>query len=189
MNIKQILEKLPGNWDEVTLELFTKLIDCKVDTDDDILDGYNNVINFASAITGIPTEDFDNIKMIDINQIGSKLSFINTDIPQVKSNKFKWKKLDEILMDDYITFIQYGDKQIYHLLEFVKAFNKVELTDEEIQQLPITEVMWGFFLFRKNLRKSLKASITSERMIIAKYKVKEIAKKLMNKVISKENRM
>jgi hypothetical protein len=171
--MKQKIKLLPKSWDEMTLNHFTKLLDTKVSEDNVFFDEYQNTINIAATLLNETPEVFDNLPMKDILEISKILSFMNTDIPHKKSDKFKWKKLDEITMDDYITIFQWGDKTLYNLNAFVKIMNKTQLTTEEIDGLPITEVMWGFFLCRKQLKKFTKDLITLEKKRLDKFKTNQ----------------
>jgi len=182
---KEKIKLLPQSWEEVTLGDFTKLLDTKVSDDNVFLDEFQNTINIAATLLYESPEQFDDLPMKDIVEITKRLSFMNTDIPHKKSDRFKWKKMEEITMDDYITISQWGDKTLYNLNAFVKIMNKTELTTEEIDRLPITEVMWGFFLCRKQLRKYTKDLIALERRQLIKFKITRIAHQIFNKIEKK----
>jgi len=182
---KEKIKLLPQSWEEVTLGDFTKLLDAKVSDDNVFLDGYQNTINIAASLLYESPEQFDDLPMKDIVEITKRLSFMNNDIPHKKSDRFKWKKMEEITMDDYITISQYGDRAIYNLNSFVKIMNKTELTTEEIDRLPITEVMWGFFLCRKQLRKYTRDLIALEKKRLIKFKLTKIAHQILRRIDKK----
>jgi hypothetical protein len=183
--MKQKIKLLPKSWDEMTLGHFTKLLDTKVSEENVFIDGYQNTINIAATLLNETPEAFDNLPMKDIVEITKILEFMNTDIPHKKSDRFKWKTLEEITMDDYITISQYGDKTLYNLNAFVKIMNKTELTTEEIDQLAITEVMWGFFLCRMQLKKYTKDLIVSEKRRLVKFKATKIAARILKRTKKK----
>jgi hypothetical protein len=182
---KEKIKLLPQSWEEVTLGDFTKLLDAKVSDDNVFLDEYQNTINIAAKLLYESPEQFDDLPMKDVLEITKRLSFMNTDIQHKKNDKFKWKSLDEITMDDYITLSQYGDRTLYNLNSFVKIMNKVELTKEEIDLIPIPEVMYGFFLCRKQLKKYTNRLIALEKKQLIKFKITKIAHQILRRTDKK----
>jgi len=179
--MKELIKGLPTSWNDITLEMYTKLLDCKVSDENGIVDTYQNIINFAAILMNKESEEFDSLSMKDINEIIGKLDFIFTDIQQIKSDKFKWKSLEEITMDDYISFVQLGEKQLYHMDKFIKLFNKIKLTDEEINKLPIGEVLYGFFLYMNLSKRYLNNLILSEQIKIVKLLIKKKIKAMFKR--------
>jgi hypothetical protein len=157
--MEKVLIKLPSNWDEVTLLQFQSLLQLQITENEDYLNGFENTLKVISALSGIDVTVLEEQPMKEIVLMGAQLSFI-TNQPEHKKSDIKWKAMDEITYDDFVTFISDPD-YLSNLSKFIKLFSLTTLTEEEILQLPITEVLYGFFLFRKGLKKYLKGLIQS----------------------------
>jgi len=176
MNTKEILTKLPNSWDEITLKDFQKLTKANVSENEsgsDLFDGVENTIEIISKLTGVSVDDLEALPIQELGVLGTKLSFMME--PPKPSNKsiLKWLRIDEIPYNSFVNYIQLQDTQLENLHIIIKNFSKTELTEEQILELPITEVVTGFFLFRKLLRKYLKNLVRLNKMEILKYQMKE----------------
>lgn len=171
--MKELLNKLPSSWEQVTLKQFQDLALIPITEDGTIFDGIENSIAVISYFTGLSIDELESMSMIDLGKLGNKLNWMVTPPESTKESIIKWKKVEEISYSDYLTFIAFKDKQIENLHVFIKAFSHTTLSQEEILQLPTTECVTGFFLFRKQLRQSLKASIKSTKIQLAKQLVKQ----------------
>ena len=152
-------EVLPNSWDEITLAQFQKLTSVIINEDGNMFDGMDNSISMMSKLLDISVDELEAMSMQDLAAMANKLNFMLTPPKEKATDLIKWKKVDEISYNDYVSYIQSGDKQLENLHVFIKNFSHTKLTEEEILRLPITEVINGFFLFRKELQKYLKASI------------------------------
>lgn len=149
------LNKLPKSWDEITLDQFQKL--SKIEIKDGEFAGIENTISVIGILTETPVEDLETLSMKELMMLGDRIRFISTKPePSKKTSLTKWKDLESITYNDYIVYVQNQNDILTSLDEFVKQFSKSELSKEEVLQLPITDVLQGFFLYRKKLRQSMK---------------------------------
>lgn len=173
MKINELLEQLPASWEQTTLEQFQKLTSIELTEDSGAFNGVQNSLEVISKLSGVSVEDLEELPMKDIQTLGSKISFMVTPPVPAKTCQFTWKKVDEITYNDYVNFIQLQDKQIENLHVFIRNFSTTKLTEYEILQLPITEVITGFFLFRKQLQSYLQTSILLTKTRLVKFKLKD----------------
>jgi hypothetical protein len=181
MNIKEIQKQLPKSWDEVTLQMFTKMTKSVINENYDGMDGIENTLEVISKITDIPQEELEALPFKDIIALGNHLSFMVKPPEHLKQSVIKWKKLDEITYNDYVSFLQIKDDYINTLPVFIKNFSLNEMTEDEILNLSIREVFTGFFLFRKQLLKYLNHSIASTRITLIKMMIKQKLKELLKR--------
>jgi hypothetical protein len=168
MEIKEILELLPGSWAEYTLEMFEKTVDCVINEDNsNVLAGIENTLQVVSKITGVDISELEQLSMMDINKIGQKLSFMTQPIDTQKKTSINWKPIEKVSYDDYITFMQISEDHLRNLHQFVRVFS-TELDEQEILQLPIEDVLSGFFLLMKTVNRSVKHSIRQEKRKLRK---------------------
>lgn len=173
MNTKTLLNNLPSSWEQVTLNQFQQLSNIEINTDEQFA-GIENTLAVLSILSGISIEDLESLPMKELLELGNKISFITQEPePAKKTSLTKWKDIDSISYNDFIVFLQNQEGILSNLDVFVKQFSKTELTKEEILQLPITEVLAGFFFARQKLRRYLKLLELSTKLEIKRHKKKE----------------
>lgn len=164
-DLNTLLNQLPGSWNDVSLGMFQKLSSTRIREINDDFDGIENTLAVISKLTDTSIEDLEEMAMKDLQQLGSKLSFM-VDLPaRTKASVKEWKTPEEISYNDYVTFIKIEpDKQLENLGLFVKNFSKTKLTQDEIEALSLPDVLTGFFLQRKALIKSMKRLMKSAKL-------------------------
>lgn len=178
MNTKELLQKIPDCWEQITLEQFQKIIQIQITDNDDELDGVQNTLSILSVLVNITVDELEQLPMKDIIQMGSKLSFTtSTPEPNTKVN-MKFKNIDSLSYNDYIVFIQIQDNYLTNLHQIIKTLSIKKLTDEQVLQMSIVDVMGGFFLLKKQLKRYLNRSIRSTIVLITKQKVKKVFKRI-----------
>jgi hypothetical protein len=120
-----------------------------------------------------------------LQTLGNKLSFMTKQPEPLKESVLEWKRLDEITYNDYVSFIQLQQNQMENLHLIIKLFTKNDLFEEQILALSVPEFVTGFFLFRKELKQYLKASIKSTRTKLIKQILKEKTKKVWHSITRK----
>jgi len=167
---ENIYNQLPRTWSDVTLSQFQKLMKCKVEEGEGDLNGMYNTIEAIHQLTGVPHDQIEGLSMLEVSALAQKMDFLTSkmELVEIKNCRIKWLTIDEINMDKYIQFVKTEDHMV-NLHNFIKQFSKNGFTDEEIDQLPIAEVMTGFFLFRTELMKSVIASMKSTKAELKKH--------------------
>lgn len=150
----EILDKLPNSWSDIKFKTYLELMKVKVDGSEDPLEVIKTNIDICSLFLGLPANIIEQFPMSVIKAMNEKLSFLSERCKPVDKSKFVWKhQLMEPTYDDFITFVKVseqlnaGDMSNFPLL--IKVVIKSEVTDEQILDLPMDEVEYGFFLLRK----------------------------------------
>lgn len=173
--LKELLDKLPNSWDDFTLEQFQKvgtIIDADEVGEDEMFKGVYNSIEMVGKLLDISPEAIGKMPFHITTRLCDKLSF-TVQSPDIKEkSKYQWKDIDEITTDDIITMIKMGPQFIENSTEVVKAFCKDKLTTDEIKQMPMSEVVTGFFLLGINAKKYMDYTQTYliRRIVIMKIK-------------------
>lgn len=182
MNIEELLTKLPSNWNEISIWQFQTLTECAITDDNDGLDGIQNSLEVISKLTGEHLDVLEQLPMSQINQLGNKLSFMVNPPELTKDTLLKWKTLDEITFNDYITFLQVQKEPMKNLALIVKTFTKSDFTEADILAMPVTEFNSGFFLFSKESNQYLKRLIRSTKWKVVKLTMKEKLKGWLGRI-------
>jgi len=159
-----LLERLPDSWDSVTLKQFQDLTGLEFKEQFDEIEGIESTIAIISKLTGESVDEIELLSIREIMILADKLKFMIQPPAIAKTSSISFKPLDKITYNDYISFIQIQKNQLQNLHTFVKNFSTTELTEDEILQLPITDVLSGFFLSMKAYKKYAKRLILSTRI-------------------------
>lgn len=178
---KDLLNQLPGSWQEFKLKDFQKIVDVEVTEHDNSISsfvGADNTLKVISKLTDVALEQLEELPIYQVAQLSNKIGFISQLPEPDKKSSIKWKKLEEITYDDFITYQQLQSKALQHLPVLIKAYSKDAMTVEQIGELNMLDVYTGFFLLRKAVKKSVKRSLTSSTLQLIKQSAKEKVKKL-----------
>ena len=183
---KELLEKLPSGWNEITLSDFiNKILNVEI-SEGGILDSYENAIKVASSYLDFSIDIIERFPMPTIVKIHKKLSFLSKKPTPLK--KPKWKPINNIEEYDYDTFVTFikvneqinkGDYSNFHLI--LQKATKDPLTKDQCDKMPMDEVETLFFLLRKTLMKYLKSSNHSLLMKLQQVLGREGIKTLFRK--------
>lgn len=170
MNIKELQQKLPKCWDNVTVSIFQKIGEVTIH-EDTLFAGISNTIELLSKLLDISTDELENLSLQDIATLGESISFISKH-PQVRNKKdlffdtgkasnIKLKKLEEVSYDSFVLMVN-TDKEsnqfIQNIHNTLAPFTADKLTPEEILKLPILDALNGFFLLMNMLDKYINHS-------------------------------
>lgn len=179
MDYKQILNTLPGNWQELTLKTYIKLSPVLNDSDkepelynEDIFTekleaDVDKNIQIISLLSDVPEAILlTGYTMNQFEELVTKLMFLATP-PVTDKPTINYISFDQLTYDGFITFNKmqkdFTDEGILgnavsNLPMMLSIFSKDKLTPEQIENLSMPEVIAGFFTVAKNLEKSLKRS-------------------------------
>lgn len=175
---KHIIENLPSSWQELKFKDFKKLIQIPITetTDiDDLFVGLDNSVKALSVLTEMSKEELETIPLAVINQMAQRIEFLTKE-PDVKNFKtsIKWKNWKEITYDNYVTFIALTKSNPYENISLLlSSFSHTKMTEEEIDSLPTSEVLAGFFLLVKKVKKYFKSSIRKTSFRLTKLMLKQ----------------
>ena len=173
MNLKELLTKLPNNWNEINVKQFQELTTANITNNQDGFDGVENSLEIISKFTQTPVDVLEQMPMKDISSLANKLEFMLVPPAPAKETLLKWKTIEQITFNDYVSFLQVSENPLQNISMVVKNFTISELNKEDIEALPITEIVTGFFLFNKGVKKYLKRSIRLTRMKAIKLTIQE----------------
>lgn len=161
---KEIVDSLPETWSEVKFKTYLELMKLKVNDSEDPLDIMNTNLQICSMFLNLPVEIVEQFPMSTIRAINKRLEFLSTKAKPKTNSKYIWKtNLIEPTYDDFITFIKVSEQinqaDLSNFPLLVKIMLKSPLTEEEILELPMDEIEYGFFLLRKFSMNYLKTTI------------------------------
>lgn len=159
INHKDIIKSLPGSWKEMKLKDFQKVMDITISENieqENIFDGLDNTIKVISSLTSIPVADLEELPMKEMIEVTKQISFI-TEIPgDSKACSLKWKQIDKISYDDFVTFNTLAQEPLVNLVPIIKTFSVDKLSDEQVLDLNMEDVFTGFFLLNRQSKKFIR---------------------------------
>ena len=200
---QELLDKIPSGWNDLTLKMFVECLSTNqiLESDDvselketfsDTVIEVENSIRIISMFLGMDKKIIEQFPISTITKMNTRLSFLVNKPEPLKNPKYKW--ITKIEEPDYNSFIVYLkvkeqlEKGSYDNIKLlVKQICLDELTDEQLDNLPMDEVETGFFLLRKSLMKYLKSMKTSLNKVILKERMRTKMRKFIPfKKISKK---
>ena len=180
LKVKELIEKLPGSWSELTFEKYKTLLDLTIEEQDDfggLFVGADNTIKILSRLTGASVEELEQLPLASIQQLSSRLSWMGETPEAQKTSTIKWKDLDIVTYNDYITYLQLSGEPLKHMTTIIKAFSTTELTEQQIDELSVQDVITGFQLLHQHVKKSMRLTAMSLLVKLIKQVVKGWMKK------------
>jgi len=196
MSFKEILNKLPSNWQQLKLKDYIKLSPVISDKEEDTVEDsviftkqylseLEKNILVISLLTDTHIDVIEALTMVQLNEMVSKLNFLHSSPEAVKSS-IKYKEFNQLSYDDFITFSKLSrefteenilNTAIENLPLMLSVFSTDKLEPEYFLELSIPEVIAGFFIVRKNTERylrSLKASTLKQLMKIQMNQLKNL---------------
>lgn len=185
LNPKELIKQLPSSWSELTLKQYQQLSEVVISEEDEdeiqnLTIGQDNTLKVISMLTGVPIEQLEELPFHDLAVLASKLAFMQKPPEPAKKSSIQFKKVDEISYNDYITFLALAKEPFKNLHIIIKAFNKSNLTDEQIQELGMDDVMQGFQLLQRYVNKYMRRIIRCTALKLIKQTAVEKVKKLLH---------
>jgi hypothetical protein len=186
MKASELYDRIPSSWEEVTLDKFRQVIALEksmMEIEDELIPGETRTIALIAAFTDTTPDVIRSVNFIEVNRMMQKLSFLDHEIPVLQQSKIKWKKVDQITYDDYVTYMRYSHDLYGNMPIIIKSFAlpTIKLTEEEINQLSMPEVMTGFFTLRKSLLRLSTCMLLSLSLKWIKQKTKETVSRITGK--------
>lgn len=162
--MKVLLKKIPGNWHELKLSTYQQLTKIEITENDDMLNGIENTIKVLAVLTGEPVETFETIPFSELQTLGNKVNWISTPpTPDVKS-RIKWKAIDDITFNQFITYNQLQNEPLSNLHLIIKDFSKTKMSEVQILNMPADDALTALFFFKNQLMKSANHLTMWQRM-------------------------
>jgi len=183
---KDILDKLPSSWAEVTYsDYYDKILKIIPEYEDNsLLYAVDSYIKVAAVFLDLSPEIIGEFPITIINDITGKLSFVLTKPVPLEKTKYNWMtKVEEPTYDMFILYLKVNEKlekgDFSNLHTVLKAICNDKLTDEEIFNMPMDEAETGFFLLRKSMVKYLKRMALSLALKSGKKELKRKVSRLI----------
>ena len=131
-----------------------------------------------SVLLDISPEALKSLPFWVLTRLSDKLSFtLTSPVPKDKSN-YNWKSVDEITTSDLLIMLKLGNDLFGNSHEIIKSFCKDSLTDKQIDDMPVSEVVTGFFFLQMSVKKSMediqKSLLKRIVILMAKEKIKKL---------------
>ena len=176
-NYKEILNRLPSGWDELSYGQYKEIslvTITEIDEVDELFIGQENTLKTLSVLTGVPIEELRSASYDEVIPMANRIAF-TTLLPEYnKNHSIKWKKMDKLPYDSYVNFLTLSKDPNKNMGAIVKDFSIIELSDEEVDQLSMLEVYSAFFTLRKYARRYFKNTINRSMAILMKQLIKEL---------------
>jgi hypothetical protein len=142
---------LPQSWSQVTLKQFIQLqnIEMNLSTDQSQLDyeleSLEVIANIIAALNGLESNVITSqVTLAQLQDIATKLEWMNTK-PELEKpdDKFKVIDIDKISYNKFVFVTNLKTEDLVNnMAEIVQGFTKTDKTKAEIEELPITQVLW-----------------------------------------------
>ncbi|WP_457133976.1 hypothetical protein [Mucilaginibacter sp. UYNi724] len=200
MNYKQILDKLPGDWNELLLKDYIKLspvinesdkepdlIDFDIFTANHLSDIEKNM-TLISLLTDIPMDVLDELPTSKIFEMIDKLKFMQT-LPDKRKPTIKYIQFEDLTYDSFVHFNKLSldfteagilSSAIENIPSMLAVFAKDKNHNEEyFLNQSMVEVIAGFFTLQKNTERFLQRSQASSFRQLNRITLKTGLKMLM----------
>jgi hypothetical protein len=176
MNFKEIYNKLPATWEQLTLKDYLKLSPVLNDDepepiDEDIftikmLSDMDKNIQVLSLLTDVSIEAIEALTMGELIRLTQRVEFLSTPPKETKTT-IKYKQYNELSYGDWTTFqklnLDFSEASILSSavanLPLMLSVFALDKSHNEVfflnQSLP--EVLAGFFIVNKSLRKYIRS--------------------------------
>jgi len=187
MEYKKLLETLPKSWNDVKLKDYLRLTTLEdIDTPEGIitteldehLTGIDTSLALLSKLLEVSTDELELIPMIQMLELINQVSFLNT-LPEAGKSKLQLKKIDELTYSDWVAYENLMKEPFQNMAALLSIFDRDKKEPEYYLNLPMPDVINSFFLLKKNSVKYMKSLKVSLLKKIAKQRMKEGLKTLM----------
>jgi len=177
----ELIDKLPSNWDEFKLSQYKRMGGLFISDeagDDSIFNGVENSISMLSVLLDISPEALKSLPFWVLTRLSDRLSFTLTAPVPKDESKYNWKGVDEITTSDLLIMLKLGNDLFVNSHEIIKSFCKDNLNDKQIDDMPVSEVVTGFFFLQMSVKKSMediqKSLLKRIVILMAKEKIKKL---------------
>lgn len=159
-----------SNWQDVPFKKYIEI--SKVDFE---LDDLTNAINLVSILADKSIEEVEKMKAKEFTKYSSNLKFLESQ-PNSKNSKFDWKikKIEDITMDDFIAFNNLKD-DINNFPAMLSFMSENSLNEDDINEMNTEDILKGFFLLNKQLRKYTVTTLLSLILKAMREKIQKLA--------------
>lgn len=168
VSYKEIIQMLPGSWQELTIGQYEKIADIKPTQSnneiDKLHDAQLDIVKIISRLTNVDQEELLSIPMYQFYQMAQKINFISTFPEDPMESNIELKKAEELTYDEFLTYLKYSNAPLLNLSILIHAFQKKKKNKQsidEIKKLSMLDGLSAFFLSVNELKKSLKQTRTS----------------------------
>lgn len=135
INTKELIEKLPGSWNELTLKQFQILTTIEVAeacNGNDLFVGCDNSLQVVAKLGDVTGDELEELPYNQVAEIMAKIEFIATPPNPQKQSTLSWKKFDEISYLAFVTYMHLSVEPFKNLHTIIKCFSSTKLTDEQV---------------------------------------------------------
>lgn len=159
MTAEEILQKIPGSWSEFKLKDYirsTQFERLVKSTDDEVeaLDiDVENMFRLIASIVDVPVETVRALSWADQKRAMDRLKFMDKEPGKKENCVLDWKHPDDLSYADFVAFITLQEDMFNNMPLLIQSMIKNKLSEDEIKELTMDEIHYGFFLQRRTYRK------------------------------------
>ncbi|RZJ82576.1 MAG: hypothetical protein EOO47_00060 [Flavobacterium sp.] len=176
---KELLKTLPTSWNELTLSQYNKLITANLipseENDDEVVNDFDINLMVIATLTDTHIDDLEALSFNEILPAIANISFLYTPLEPVKSN-LKCKDISELSYADFVQYMQLQGDPFNNVNQILPIFFD-ELKDIDLNEKPISEIVFFLIVLQKKLLKHLKRSQAFLIKKILKQKVMNLFKR------------
>lgn len=169
------LQNIPNSWDDIPFETYLKLANIPFKEDATSEDELRYQLEITSIITGYSVESIRELKANDFMILLNHLSFLKekVDITKYDKTKIKFKPLDDLTFDEFVQYENSKKNMNDNVVTILSIFLNGEKSEQDILNMPTTEVLASFFTLRNTLINYMNTSLKSLSRKILKKKLIE----------------
>jgi len=188
-DIEILIKNLPTSWKELKLKDYLKIVDISlIEYTNDLYEAdfvkLDNAIRVLSSLTGLTINEIEYLPVSYVNQMVAKIAFMDKLPSERIKPSFKIKRIEQITFEEYVSFLNYTSKPeliFPNLSNIIKQFSTTQLTEREIENLNMEEILACFFLSKKKLKKSLTNLMLQAVKKLMRIKAKQVKVHLLRK--------
>jgi hypothetical protein len=181
---KELLQTLPTNWNELTLSQYNKLITANLipveDNDDVVMNDLDIDLMVIATLLNVHIDDLEALSVNEILPAIANISFLYTPLEPIKSN-LKCKDISDLTYAEFVQYMQLQGDPFNNVNEILPIFFD-DLKDVDLNEKPISEIVFFLIVLQKKLVKQLKRSQFSLVLKLMKQMMVNLWKRLTAKM-------
>lgn len=165
---------VPENWSEIPYKNYLKLTNTELDFTEDV-SSFDSLQTMIAIILEAQIDDLSSLKVNTYQSIINTLSFIE-EAPERSGSKWSIKSINELTYDEFVRYEKMKGSPMMNQIQILSMMSGKNMV--EISNMPVTEVLDGFFYLWKSVKRYINSSIVSLGWKIVKIQMKQRWKKL-----------
>jgi hypothetical protein len=178
----KLLDRLPKSYFETPYKTYNEILNTLPpeqpdDMDDDEWGGYVKFV-ILSKLLDVPVIDLERLPIDELLPLMSGIDYFDKDVQPTK-NTLKIKPMHKLTYDEFVNYQKLRANQFNHTTEILMIVLEGK-SEEEINNMSVSEVYEAFFMLNKSTKKSLTRLKVSLALTLVKQGWKMIVMKIKN---------